>query len=145
MKKSRLTKILVEGDPALLKKLSTQVEGRSHVQLERPASCGLVMIKARDSVSMQPFYMGEVLLSECTVAINDSFGIGVIMGEALEKAYQLAVIDAAFNAQLDITSSWKFELEEEERNIYNKQLMESKIVSQSQVHFDTMEDYNDKS
>ncbi|MGM0875826.1 MAG: phosphonate C-P lyase system protein PhnG [Bacillota bacterium] len=145
MKKSRLTKILVDGNPALLKNISSQVEEIVSVQMERSPKTSLVMLKSRDSVSMQPFYMGEVLVTECTVAIGGQFGMGVIMGEEPERSYQIAVVDAAFNADLPITKSWIQTLEQEEKNIQRRHLMESKMVSQTQVNFDTMEDYNDKS
>lgn len=145
MKKSRLTKILIDGNPELLKNISSQVEEIVSVQMERSPKTSLVMLKARDSVSMQPFYMGEVLVTECTVAILGQFGMGVIMGEEPERSYQIAVVDAAFNADLPITESWIPLLEQEEKNIQRRHLMESKMVSQSQVNFDTMEDYNDKS
>ncbi|MFC0271047.1 phosphonate C-P lyase system protein PhnG [Metabacillus herbersteinensis] len=145
MKKSRLTKILVEGNPTILKDLSTQVEDTMSIQMERSPKTSLVMMKARDSVSMQPFHMGEVLVTECTVSIQRAFGIGVLMGEEPERSYQIAVVDAAFNAELPFTKTWISTLEQEELNIRERHLKESAIVSRSQVNFNTMEDYNDKS
>ncbi|MFS8579188.1 MAG: phosphonate C-P lyase system protein PhnG, partial [Novibacillus thermophilus] len=64
MKKARLTKILVEGNRDLLKKMAQQVEKRVEVKVEQPPRKGLVMLKARDSISMQPFYLGEGLVTE---------------------------------------------------------------------------------
>jgi alpha-D-ribose 1-methylphosphonate 5-triphosphate synthase subunit PhnG len=145
MKKSRLTRILIEGDPDVLKKLCAQVEEAVSIRVEHQPKTGLVMMKTRDSVSMQPFYNGEVLVTECTVSIQGEIGFGVTMGEEPERAYQMAAVDAAFNAGLPITASWMTELEEEEEKIRKKHLKESAIVAQSRVHFDTMEDYNDKS
>ncbi|WP_408008177.1 phosphonate C-P lyase system protein PhnG [Pseudalkalibacillus sp. A8] len=145
MKKSRLTRILVEGDPAFLKKLSAQVEENETVKLENQPKTSLVMLKSRDSVSKQPFFMGEVLVTESTVSIQGKFGIGVIMGENPTRSYQIAVVDAAFNADLPIVDTWIHELEQEEMNIKSKYLKESALAAKSQVNFDTMEDYNDKS
>jgi alpha-D-ribose 1-methylphosphonate 5-triphosphate synthase subunit PhnG len=113
--------------------------------MENPANTGLVMIKARDSVSLQPFYLGENLVTECSVSIQGHFGMGVIMGDEPERAYQIAVVDAAYNANLQVTESWLKELEEQEKEIYTRHLHERALVNTSQVHFDTMEDYNDKS
>lgn len=145
MKKARLTKILVEGRSDLLRKFSLQVEANVPVQLESPPTIGSIMMKARDSVSMQPFYMGEILVTECTVSIQGYFGLGMIKGEELEKAYQLAVIDAAFNANLPFTEAWITQLEKEEEKIANRQQEEAMLAKQTKVQFDTMEDYNDKS
>ncbi|MFV8828259.1 phosphonate C-P lyase system protein PhnG [Alkalihalobacterium sp. APHAB7] len=145
MKKSRLTKILVEGDEQFLQELVSQVEEVESIQMERKPSTGLVMVKTRDSVSMQPFYMGEILVTECTVSINGKFGMGVIQGEQPIRSYQIAVIDAAFNAKLPIVLKLLPKIENEEQKIRNKHLKEAAINAQSRVHFDTMEDYNDKS
>ncbi|MFD1735175.1 phosphonate C-P lyase system protein PhnG [Bacillus salitolerans] len=145
MKKSRLTKILVEGNPELLKQLSLQVEELVEVRLERKPKTGLIMLKVRDSVSKEPFYMGEVLVSECTVSIEGTYGMGTIMGEEFERSYQIAVIDAAFNVNLPITKTWLKKLEEEETAIHHRHQQEHAMVANSRVNFDTMEDYNDKS
>jgi alpha-D-ribose 1-methylphosphonate 5-triphosphate synthase subunit PhnG len=67
------------------------------------------------------------------------------MGEEPDRAYSLAVVDAAFNAKLPIAGFWLHELEEEERNIAKLKQKEMSILARSQVSFDTMEDYNDKS
>ena len=103
------------------------------------------MMKTRDSVSKQPFYMGEVLVTECTVQIEGHYGLGVIMGEEPTRAYQLALVDAAFNARLALTESWIDSLEEEEQNIESRLEKQMAMVAHSRVNFDTMEDYNDKS
>lgn len=145
MKKSRLSKILIEGNPQLLEKLAAQVQETHTVNVKRSPSTGLVMMKTRDSVSRQPFYMGEVLITECTVEINGIFGMGVLMGEEPDRAYSIALVDAAFNAKLPITDVWLTELEEEERKINSYQQIEMSKLAGSKVNFDTMEDYNDKS
>lgn len=143
LKKSRLTKILVEGDSVLLKNMAAEVEKEAEIRMEKPPQTSLVMMKALDSVSTQPFYMGEVLVTECMVAIEDHFGMGVIMGEEPDRAYQIAVIDAAFNAHLPVVDRLMPLLEKEEGHIMESQSMESAIASASRVRFDTMEDHND--
>ncbi|MBM7573303.1 phosphonate C-P lyase system protein PhnG [Aquibacillus albus] len=145
MKKARLTKILVEGNPALLTSLAIQVEATVSVQVEKQPAPGLVMVKAKDSISMNPFYMGEALVTECTVSIDGVFGMGVIMGEEAERAYQIAVVDAAFNCKLPMIEDWIPDLLQEEINIQNRQQEELISANRTKVHFDTMEDYNDKS
>lgn len=145
MKKARLTKILVEGNRDLLKKMAQQVEKRVEVKVEQPPRKGLVMLKARDSISMQPFYLGEGLVTECSVSIQGKFGFGAIMGEDPERSYQIAVVDAAFNARLPLVDSWIPELEREERSIRQRHFREHVMAEHSRVQFDTMEDYNDKS
>ncbi|WP_185805330.1 phosphonate C-P lyase system protein PhnG [Bacillus canaveralius] len=144
MKKARLSKILIEGNPETLAHFAKQVEETVTVRIERSPATGLVMMKTRDSVSRQPFYMGEILVTECTVEIDGHYGLGVIMGEEPVRAYQLALVDAAFNANLMITEGWIAKLEEEERIIQRNLEKQMAMVSRTQVNFETMEDYNDK-
>ncbi|MGG3571157.1 phosphonate C-P lyase system protein PhnG [Bacillus gobiensis] len=145
MRKARLTKILIEGNRELLEQFATQVEASADLNLERSPRTGLVMMKTRDSVSRQPFYTGEVLVTECVVQVNGHYGMGVLMGEEPQKAYQIALVDGAFNAKLPITEAWLPALEKEEQYIEQKQQKEITRLSGSRVNFDTMEDYNAKS
>ncbi|WP_100486556.1 phosphonate C-P lyase system protein PhnG [Sporolactobacillus pectinivorans] len=144
MSKRRLSKILVNSDLPLLKKISDQAEALAEIRVERAPQTSLVMMKAKDSVSTQPFYMGEVLVTECTVSINDKFGIGVVIGEQPERAYRMAAIDAAFNAGLPIVKEWGPLLIAEEARLAERQNMESARVSESRVNFDTMEEFHDQ-
>jgi alpha-D-ribose 1-methylphosphonate 5-triphosphate synthase subunit PhnG len=145
MKKARLSKILVEGDAEFVSQLAKKIEEACSIKIERPAGTSLVMMKTRDTVSKQPFYMGEVLVTECVVEIDGAFGMGVVMGEQPTRAYQMAIIDAAFNAQLPLVNELVPLLIEEEDHIIRRQRKEAATVAGSRVNFDTMEDYNDKS
>ncbi|WP_299092735.1 phosphonate C-P lyase system protein PhnG [uncultured Metabacillus sp.] len=145
MKKSRLMKILVEGRPEFLAKWTDAIEKASIVSVDRAPSTGLVMLKTRDSVSKQPFYMGEVLVTECSVSLDQHSGIGIVMGDDPVRSYQIAVIDAAMNAKLPITNQLLIELEFEEAYIQQKVKEEAARIAKTKVQFDTMEDYNAKS
>jgi alpha-D-ribose 1-methylphosphonate 5-triphosphate synthase subunit PhnG len=145
MKKSRLTKILVEGRPEFLAKWAGLIEKTADVRIDRAPSTGLVMLKTRDSVSKQPFYMGEVLVTECSVAIDHHVGIGIVMGEEPNRSYQIAVVDAAINAGLGIKKELLTELDMEEAYIQQRMREEAARITKTRVEFDTMEDYNAKS
>lgn len=144
MKKSQLTKILIEGNPELLAKMAEQIEVCYDVFIESGPEKSLVMVKNQNSVTKQRFYSGEVLVTECKVSLNGNYGLGVIMGEKSEQAYQLAVVDAACNAQLPETNEWLPLLEKEAEAIKERHLKEANLVAGSKVNFDTMEDYHAK-
>jgi alpha-D-ribose 1-methylphosphonate 5-triphosphate synthase subunit PhnG len=144
MKKSRIARILIEGDRNLPKRLCEQIEQIYPITMIKPPEKSLVMSKANDSVSQQPFYMGEVLVTECTVSINDIYGFGVLMGEDAERAYQLAVIDAAFQAKLPESESWNADLLAEEQHITAQHRLVYSQALKTKVNFDTMEEYNAK-
>ena len=144
MKKSRLTYILVKGDPKLLEKLALQIEQNYQITLVREPEKSLVMNKARDSVSGNPFYLGEILLTECTVSVKDVYGFGAVMGEAADRAYHLAIVDSAINARLPETLDWDPILIEEEERIEVQNRMVHSQIMQSKVNFDTMGEYHAK-
>jgi alpha-D-ribose 1-methylphosphonate 5-triphosphate synthase subunit PhnG len=144
MKKSQVSRILIEGNPDLLQRFCEQIEqGYEIIELKPPAK-SLVMTKANDSVSQKPFYLGEVLVTECTISIDGVYGFGVLMGEYAERAYQLAVVDGAFHARLPETQFWYAELLEEEKQIMARHRLEYSLAMRTKVNFDTMEEYNAK-
>ncbi|WP_373232398.1 phosphonate C-P lyase system protein PhnG [Cohnella sp.] len=145
MKKSRLTQILIEGNPSLLEKLALQIDQQYTVTIVREPEKSLVMNKSRDSVSGNPFYMGEILITECTVAIGETYGFGAIMGEDADRAYQLAIVDSALNAKLPEAMEWERLLLEEEQRTDRKKRLEHSRIMRSKVNFDTMEEYHAKS
>lgn len=144
IKKVEFTKILIEGRPTLLEKMTQLIESKHDVIIEKKPDKSLIMVKSRDSVSQQPFYLGEMLVTECTVSINEVMGLGVLKGEEPEKSYQLAVVDAAWNAGELHLNEWLDEIEEEKEHIQQKYQIEFAQAKKTKVNFDTMEDYNDR-
>lgn len=144
MKKSRISRILIDGEHELLQKLSEEIEQNYTVTMIKPPEKSLVMTKAKDSVSQQPFYVGEVLVTECTVSINGIYGFGILMGEDAERSYQLAVVDGAFQAGLPETKAWDALLLVEEQNTLLGHKLVYAQAMKTKVNFDTMEEYNAK-
>lgn len=144
MKKKQLTKILVEGSEELAASLADKIEQSYEVSVDKPPQKSLVMLKNLDSVSNQPFYAGEALVTECNVTVEGSMGLGVIMGEQPEKAYHIAVIDAAYNAALPETTPFTEALLLEEKAIYSRHHQDAAMAARTKVNFDTMEDYDDQ-
>ncbi|NBD23672.1 phosphonate C-P lyase system protein PhnG [Paenibacillus glycinis] len=144
MKKFRMTRILIEGSPLLPDKLAREVLERYDVAVVKPPENSLVLTKARDSVSREPFYLTEVLVTECTVSIEGTFGYGILMGDRPELAYRLAVVDAAFNRQLPETEAWETLLLEEEQELLKRRLREQELTQATKVEFDTMEESYDR-
>ncbi|WP_199616337.1 phosphonate C-P lyase system protein PhnG [Paenibacillus alkalitolerans] len=140
MNRSQITRVLIEGDRELLRKLCGEIESRYPVSIVRAPEKSLVMSKARDSVSQQPFFIGEVLITECTVAVEGTHGFGALIGEDAEKAYELAVVDAAMNAKLPATEGWISELLQEEERIAARLRKKQSMVMRTKVNFDTMEE-----
>ncbi|MBT2758014.1 phosphonate C-P lyase system protein PhnG [Mesobacillus foraminis] len=139
MKRKRRTEILIKGSHTLPKQLARQVEQRYPVKIIQEPENGLVMLKVRETSQKSLFYLGEVLVTECKVCIYDHIGLGVVSGDEPELAYQLAVIDAAFEGSLPETEKWLGLLETEEKNILeNSKSMDSSILK-TKVDFETMD------
>lgn len=56
----------------------------------------LVMVEVRETAQRTLFYLGEVLATTCRVRVDGTLGFGMVMGSDRCAAYELAVIDAAF-------------------------------------------------
>ena len=59
----------------------------------------MTMVQAEDSIDFQPFYLGEVLITECELLVNSNIGYGYCMGDSPQRAYCIAVIDALLHAE----------------------------------------------
>lgn len=97
MNRNERTQILVHCEAKALRKMALIVEEATNVKILEAPNSGLVMIKMRESAKKCLFYLGEVLVTECKVLIEDSIGLGILQGSHSKKAYYLAVIDAAYN------------------------------------------------
>lgn len=136
MRRKERTRILAEGNPALLDRLAEQVEKAYPIEVVREPERSLVMCRAVDSVANQPFYLGELLITECTVSIRETEGFGAIAGENADFAYKLAVVDAACRARLPETEGWDKLLKDEEERIRQKTAEEHARIEQTKVQFD---------
>ncbi|MET1249560.1 phosphonate C-P lyase system protein PhnG [Sporolactobacillus sp. STCC-11] len=144
MTKQHLSRITSACSLPLLEEIAHKIEQEQRVRVEREPQTSLIMTKAKDSVSGQPFYLGEVLVTECTLSVDGQLGIGIVIGRQPLRAYCMAVIDAAHNAGLPVLDQWESQFHAEEQRIQEQQALEYARNAQSQVHFDTMEEYNDK-
>lgn len=139
MIRKRRTMILVKGSSDIPAKLAQEIEANYEVKTIEESNNGLVMIKAREEAKQSLFYLGEVLITECKVMIKGALGIGMVKGHQPELAYNLAIIDAAYNAGLAETTTWtKVLLIEEERLYQENQAFRNKVLK-TKVNFDTMD------
>ncbi|KLU60270.1 phosphonate metabolism protein PhnG [Peptococcaceae bacterium CEB3] len=139
MVRKRRTEILINGSKEIAGRLAEEIAGKYEVAaIEEPGN-GLVMVKVRETAKRSLFYLGEVFISECKVMINRCVGVGMVKGHEPELAYHLAVVDAAYNADLAETKAWtEVLLLEEERIGRQREALKSKILK-TKVNFETMD------
>lgn len=139
MKRKQRTEILLKSPQGLAEKLGQEILMKYSVKSIEEPNNGLVMVKVRETAKRQLFYLGEVFITECKVMINGHLGIGMVKGHEPELAYNLAVIDAAYNADLQETKEWKKTLLHEEYEIQqNEEALRNKILK-TKVNFETMD------
>ena len=139
MKRNRRMRILIEGSRDIPKKLAQEIENNHSLEIIMKPQGALTIIKMRETAKKSLFYLGEVLVTECKVKVKDQVGIGIVIGMEEDLAYQLAVIDAAFKADLSELNRWIQLLEEEERRIEASRRLDAAIIQKTKVNFETMD------
>lgn len=139
MNRKMRTEVLIDGSPELASSLASEIRSKHEVDLIEEPNHGLVMVRVRETAKMSQFYLGEVLVTECKVRIEGAMGIGIVKGDEPEKAYDLAVIDAAYAAGLQETAAWSNRLQTEGEQIAAKRHAHHLKVLQTKVDFETMD------
>lgn len=132
--------VLCECENETLVQLVTNLESELLVEIVVAPKLGMTMVQAEDSIDFQPFYLGEVLITECQVLVNGQLGYGYCMGDTPQKAYSIAVMDAIMHTeghpkQNDISAF----IEIEKAKLLKKQLEEYNQVLKTKVDFKIME------
>ncbi|GFZ79995.1 phosphonate C-P lyase system protein PhnG [Paenibacillus marchantiophytorum] len=139
MKRKQRTEILINGTADLAVSLSQDIVSRYNIVVIEEPNYGLVMVKVRETAQKSLFYLGEVLVTECKVQIEGVTGVGFVKGDDPNKAYDLAVIDAAFGADLNETAEWSTLLQQESDRLAAQQAAFQSKLLQTKVNFETMD------
>jgi alpha-D-ribose 1-methylphosphonate 5-triphosphate synthase subunit PhnG len=138
--RKRRTEILIKGSSEIAKIISLEIEEKYIVKVVEEPNYGLVMVKIREGAKRTLFYIGEVLVTEAKVLIQGKLGIGIVSGNNSELAYNLGVIDAAYNASLEETKSWEEILVSEEIKIKKERNKREAKTLMTKVNFENMSD-----
>ena len=139
MKRIERTRILIHGAPELRAALAREIVDRYPVYTISEASPGLVMTTMRETAQKSRFHLGEVLVTEAKVQVRGKLGLGIVAGEQDEAAFDLAVIDAAYNAALPETEAWAERLTAEADAIARRAAAEDARILETRVSFQTMD------
>ncbi|WP_172370458.1 phosphonate C-P lyase system protein PhnG [Sporosarcina jiandibaonis] len=139
MNRRRRTAILIDGSPSFAKDLAREIERNYAVRILSEPQHALTMIKLRETAKNSLFYLGEVLVTETKVQINNKIGIGIVVGNEEELSYELAVIDAAYQGALKETKNWTLLFEEEERRIRENKTTRERAILKTKVDFEMMD------
>ena len=131
--------VVCECDLAPLENFVTELEKNYQIQIAKAPGICLTMVKAEDSMELQPFYLGEALTTECEVIINERIGYGICLGDEPIRSYCIAVIDALM--QLNDQSKPVIEqfLTNEYQGIQHRNKVEYNHILRTKVDFKLME------
>jgi alpha-D-ribose 1-methylphosphonate 5-triphosphate synthase subunit PhnG len=139
MKRKQRTEILIQGDGHLAQQFAESIIDTYECREILAPQYGLTMIKMRETAKNSLFYIGEVLITEAKVEINNRIGIGIVVGMKDELAKHLAIIDAAYKADLPETTTWEVQLIETEKEITKELAKKQAELFETKVSFETME------
>lgn len=138
-KRKQLTKLLIQSDRELIDHVVSVLEQKYRFETISPPGAGLAMLKMREHAKNSLFYIGEVVLMECRVRLGDTIGIGLVQGQNAYLAEQLAIVDAAYRANVpelmamdELFLKWQARLDQQARDQWHR-------IEQTKVDFSTME------
>jgi alpha-D-ribose 1-methylphosphonate 5-triphosphate synthase subunit PhnG len=131
--------ILCECDAAALEAFVRELESRHEIRIIRQPAVCMTMVRAEDSVESQPFYLGEVLVTDCEVQVDGQAGYGLCMGDEPVRCYCMAVIDALLLSNGDTATGVRVFLDGQATLIADRQRLEYHLIQQTKVDFKLME------
>ena len=116
-----------------------ELESHHTVQIIRQPAVCMTMVRAEDSVEAQPFYLGEVLITDCEVQVDGQAGYGLCMGDEPVRCYCMAVIDALLLSDDPRANEVRAFLEGQAVLIADRQRLEYNLIQRTKVDFKLME------
>ncbi len=119
------------------------IETLGRVEVIHPASMGLVMMRAEESVAKEVFHVGEILTTDATVTVDGVLGYGIVMGNDPDKAYTLALIDALYHSSdpkwANTKEQMDVELIHQAEKQRQKRQQEYQFIQRTMVDFEVMD------
>lgn len=136
MEKKRLFQILSRAERSDVIRLGRELQQQYSVTIVKKPEKSLTMIRMREPVKKSLFYLGEAIITEAVVTLEDTVGTAVTMGDDFEKTLYMAVIDAAENrgvfARNDLLLEWE---QAQQRRI----AQENAMFQKTKVDFHSMD------
>jgi alpha-D-ribose 1-methylphosphonate 5-triphosphate synthase subunit PhnG len=131
--------ILADGDFKVWREMTNKLKTRYAINvIVEPETC-MVMARAADGASRNPFFLGEVLITEAVVEFEGRLGYGFAQEDNPEKALCFAILDAAVGLHLQEEPEILRLLTEQEQKITVGRRSESGLVAGTKVNFAVLE------
>ena len=136
MDKKRLSKVLTKADRQTVATIASDILKSYHPVIIKEPGKTLAMIKMREPVKNSLFYIGEVIVCEAVVEIDNIKGAAVLMGDDTEKVLNMAIIDAAVNMSAFSGIAALLSLEKEQNDYL---MRENAMHLKTMVNFESMD------
>lgn len=139
MNRKRRTKIFIDYANKEVIDMSNEIKGKYDVEIIQEPHEGLTMIKVRETAKNTLFYLGEMLITETKVRINDSVGVGVVKGTNPDLSLSLAIADAAYKEDIEELGKWNEIFLDCEKKGKEKLKEKRSILARTKVDFEMMD------
>ncbi|KPI47131.1 phosphonate metabolism protein PhnG [Clostridioides difficile] len=137
------TKILININLEKLEKIYSMIKDTSSISIIKNPNLATVMVRANESVKNTTFNLGEILVTECSVKVDESLGYGIVAENNYKKAIYLAAIDAVLhsnNIKFDELKNYINKSVYEENLRYEQDIIdEFSLINKTKVQFNTMD------
>lgn len=137
------TKILINMDLGKLEKIYSMIKNISSISIIKEPNLATVMVRANESVNNATFNLGEILVTECSVKVDESLGYGIVAENDDKKVVYLAAIDAVLhsnNTKFDELKNYINKSVYEESLRYEQEIIdEFSLINKTKVQFNTMD------
>ncbi|NJI82381.1 phosphonate C-P lyase system protein PhnG [Clostridioides difficile] len=137
------TKILINMDLGELEKIYSMIKDISSISIIKDPNLATVMVRASESVNNTTFNLGEILVTECSVKVDESLGYGIVAENDDKKVVYLATIDAVLhsnNTKFDELKNYINKSVYEENLRYEQEIIdEFSLINKTKVQFNTMD------
>lgn len=140
MKKEELSKILAVSDRNEILNIAEVISQKHKVLILKQPEKTMVMLRVKESVKEEEFYLGELLACQSVVEVEGVQGASVQSGDDYKKVLAAAIIDAAHSASLEEYKKMEPKLVELSNLYQEKKRKEAAIHRDTQVKFRILED-----
>ncbi|HBG1098992.1 TPA: phosphonate C-P lyase system protein PhnG [Clostridioides difficile] len=137
------TKILINMNLEKLEKIYSMIKDTSSISIIKEPNLATVMVRANESVKNTTFNLGEILVTECSLKVDESLGYGIVSENNNKKAIYLAVIDAVLhsnNSKFDKLKNYTNKSVYEENLRYEQEIIdEFSLINKTKVQFNAMD------
>ncbi|EGT2229520.1 TPA: phosphonate C-P lyase system protein PhnG [Clostridioides difficile] len=137
------TKILINMNLEKLEKIYSMIKDTSSISIIKEPNLATVMVRANESVKNTTFNLGEILVTECSLKVDESLGYGIVSENNNKKAIYLAVIDAVLhsnNSKFDKLKNYINKSVYEENLRYEQEIIdEFSLINKTKVQFNAMD------